>query len=144
MIEPGPEHISEQQAFQIKELIDKLAEIDSLAGRPDSHGAWYKRLYKRYHITSYKLLRHTDFEDAISYLRQQIAIAQPKLRRRDNEAWRDHKYRAIWAKARELGLSSEQVHQLATDQLNLKKPISSLKELGEQNLLKFYRIMLNR
>jgi hypothetical protein len=68
-------------------------------------------------------------------------MAQPKLRRTNNASWRDHKYRAIWTKARELGLNEAQVHELANERLGLKKRIVSLKKLGEQNLMKFYRIM---
>lgn len=141
VVHPGPEHITEEQAFEIKRMIDRLSEIDVAAGHPDSHRAWFGKLYNLYHITSYKLLPAEDFDGAMAYLRQQVAISQPKLRRNDNQAWRDHKYRSIWAKARKIGLTHVEVHALANSRLHLKRPITSLNQLGEQNLMRFYRLM---
>lgn len=143
VVQAGPEHITDAQAFEIKRMIDKLSELDVVAGHPDSHGGWYTRLYRRYKITSYKLLPAEEFDGAMAYLRQQVAISQPKLRRNDNQTWRANIYGVIWAKARELGLSPAEVHALANARLNLKRPIRSLKELGEQNLERLYRLMRN-
>jgi hypothetical protein len=142
VVEPGPEHISEEQAAHIKELVDKLAETDVLSGRPDSHGAWYSRLYKKFKVTSYLKLRKEQYEGAVSYLRVEAAKARPKLRRTDNKEWRKRFYSGIWGKAKALGLSRDDVHQLATERLSLKKPLRSLTELGEQNLEKFYGIIM--
>jgi hypothetical protein len=62
------------------------------------------------------------------------ARSLPKLRRSDNEEWRKRIYRAIWPLARELGFQDAQLYDFAFTELGLKKSITSLKELGEQNL----------
>lgn len=144
VIEPGPESITDEQASHIKQLVDKLAEIDVLSGRPDSHGAWYNRLYRKFKVTSYRTLRTEQFEAALAYLTVEAAKARPKLRRTDNTAWRKQFYNGIWAKAKALGLSHDDVHALATQRLGLTKPLRSLTKLGERDLEKFHRMIRNQ
>lgn len=137
--EPG--EITDQQAHKIKNLIDKLVEIDVLAGKPDSHGECHRRLWNRYEVTSYKKLRVEDFEDALSWLKQEVAKARPKLRRTNNQAWRNEHYKGIYAKWREMGYEKEKIYAFAQNKLELKKPVNSLKKLGEQNLKKLHDII---
>lgn len=144
VIQPGPEHITDEQAAQIKAMIDDMADIDVAAGLPDSHGGWYSRLYRKFPCrNSYHLIYREDFAAVMAYLRREAAKARPKLRRTNNQEWRKRFTRAIWARASGLGLSHDKVHQLATERLRLKKPLRSLNELGEQNLERFYRMMMN-
>jgi hypothetical protein len=137
---PGPEHITEEQAFTIQQHIQKLAEIDLSSGAP-SYGRWQNKLKRRFKVTSYKLIARRDYPAVLSWLRQQAAIIRPKLRRTNNARWRGEFYTGIYAKANELGMQKQQVYDLAKERLKLAKPISSLKELGEQKLERFYRII---
>jgi hypothetical protein len=130
--EPGD--ISEEQAFEIKSRIEDLAKIDEQAGHGNTYGKWQNYFKNTFHLTSYKKLPAEQFDEAVQFLNQQRGRSLPKLRRTNNDEWRDRIYRAIWPLARELGMSHEQVHDFAFTELELKKPISSLKELGEQNL----------
>jgi hypothetical protein len=142
VIQPDERHIDESTAFEIKRLIDFLAEIDVKAGRPDSHSGWFSRLYRRYRVTSYKLIPTESANDAVQWLRQQVPQQRPKLRRSAPEEWRNQLYGSIWGKARKLAMPKQLVYDLALQRLALKKPISSLKELGEQNLKKLYDILI--
>lgn len=142
VVQPGPEHVTEAQKLKIKELIGELSEIGVKAGRAPSYGKWWNKFYKQFKVTSYHLLPAAEYDAAISWLYEQRARETPKLRRTDNQAWRNHRYRGIWARARELGMSDEQLYALATERLELKKPITSLTELGEQNLDRLYRIVM--
>lgn len=130
--EPGD--ITEEQAFEIKSRIEDLAQIDEQAGHGNTYGKRQNNFKNKFHLTSYKKLPAGRFDEAIQFLSQQRGRSLPKLRRTNNDEWRARIYRAIWPLARELGLSHEQVHDFAFTELELKKPISSLKELGEQNL----------
>ena len=142
VIQPGPEHVSEAQKLKIRELINELSEIGVKACRAPSHGKWWGKFYKQFKVTSYHLLPATDYEAALDWLYAQRARETPKLRRTDNQAWRNHRYRGIWARVRERGLSDEYLYALASERLGLKKPISSLTELGERNLDHLYRIVM--
>ena len=127
--------ITEEQAAAIKVLVDKLVDIDRKAGRGATYGEWWPRFCKRFHITAYKKLPAAKFDDAITWLRQQKAQSRPKLRRTDNKAWRTELYAGLWAKwLKELGREKADIYPLAGELLALKKPITSLKQLGERNL----------
>lgn len=130
--EPGD--ITEEQAFEIKRRIEDLAQIDEQAGRGSTYGKWQNYFKNTFHLTSYKKLPAEKYDEAIQFLNQQRGRSLPKLRRTNNDEWRNRIYRAIWPLSRELGMTHEQVYDFAFTELKLKKPVSSLKELGEQNL----------
>ncbi|MCG3147733.1 MAG: hypothetical protein PCFJNLEI_01174 [Verrucomicrobiae bacterium] len=142
VVQPGPEHVTESQKVKIKELVNELSEIGVRAGRAPSFGKWWGKFYKQFKVTSYHLLPAADYDAAISWLYEQRARETPKLRRTDNQAWRNHRYRGIWARVRELGISDAQLYALAAERLELKKTITSLTELGEQNLDRLYRVVM--
>jgi len=142
IVQPDHRHIDEATAFEIKRLVDSLAEIDVLAGRRDSHSGWFSRLYRRYKVTSYKLIPAKLGEDAVLWLRQQVPQQRSKIRRKAPEEWRRQLYKSIWSKAEQLGLEKQEVYDLALRRLALQEPLSSLKELGEQKLKRFYDIII--
>jgi hypothetical protein len=141
-VQAGDRAGDEPTAFEIKRLVDLLAEIDVMAGRPDSHSGWYSRLYHRYRVTSYKLIPVEFGEGAIQWLRQQVPQQRSKIRGKAPDEWRQQLYKSIWSKAGRLGLAKQEVYDLAFRRLALKEPIVSLKELGEQKLNQFYDIII--
>lgn len=145
-ISPGPEHITDEQALTVKELINEIVKMDEQAGRQPSYSRWYLKLYKKFKITSYKLIPLDQLAEVKSWLHQQKAMQRPTLRRSNNSAWRKSIYTAIYAKANELGIDKSQLYQFAHQKLKLNKPVNSLKELGERNLekLRIYLFGLQR
>lgn len=139
--QPGPQHITEEQAYEIKRLIDELSQIDVDSGRDDSHRHWYSWLYRKFKVTSYKTVPVEKYEGVMVWLRQQKVINRPKLRRPANEKWRDQLYGSIYGRWRQLGYEKAAIYNFAFERLELDEPISSLKELGEQNLKKLYDIV---
>jgi|SRR5665213_182687 len=139
--QPGPQHITEEQAYEIKRLIDELSQIDVDSGRADSHRHSYSWMYKKFKVTSYKTVPSEKFENVMSWLRQQRAINRPKLRRPANDKWRDQLYGSIYGRWRQLDYEKTTIYNFAFERLELDTPISSLKELGEQNLKKLYDIV---
>lgn len=93
-------------------------------------------------MTSYKEIPLQDSDAAIQWLYAKIAMARPKVRRKDPEKWRQSFYKPIYARAGELGLHKEELYAFAADRLSLKIPIGSLKDLTQQNLEKLHRIMI--
>jgi len=130
--EPGD--ISEETAHTIQDLIRQLGETDEQAGKAPSYGGWQQRLKNRYKVASYRKLTKEQGEGAIKWLRQELGRKIPSLRRTNNPEWRKKVYSGIWAAARELGWDNDQVHVFTNAALDLKKPIASLTELGEQKL----------
>ena len=129
-----PGDISEETAHTIQDLIRQLSELDEQAGKGPSFGEYHQRLKNRYKVASYRKLTVAQGEDVVLWLRQELGRKTPSLRRTNNDAWRKRIYAGIWAAARELGFNHEQVYSFANAELELKKPIQSLTELGEQKL----------
>lgn len=137
------EHITDTQAKEIKDRVYKIAESRQGESKFTSapYGLVYGGFYKRYKITSYKLLPKDKYEDAIKWLDKQIAIYRPKLKNVDKEQYLKDMYKAIHAKARQLGVD---VYDFAYDTLELKKPIASLKELSDARIKKLYNKLFNK
>jgi hypothetical protein len=133
-ITPDDRHISGEQKERLlavnKELAERLAGEN---GRPD-YSAGHRLLQSHFGITSYLLIPREKFDEALAYLKQQRAINRSKLRRRNPDAYQKDFYRAIWARAGELGWGKPEVYQFAFEKLELKRPISTLKMLGPNQL----------
>ena len=134
VVQPGPTHVSEEQALRIRTSILELFELEKKSYRHSTPAKWYTKLYKQFGVTSYKLIPASRFADVISWLQQQGARQRPHLRRSNNDEWRKSLYKAIWARASEIRMTKEAVYSLACEALDLRSPIDSLTALGERQL----------
>src|SRR5262249_4977156 len=105
---------------------------------------WYNKLYDAFGITSYLLVPADQFGNAVAWIQQQSALLRRKLRRSNNPRWRNSLYSAIWARAKEVGLSHEAVHEFAGSVLGMNPPPASLSDLGERQLKRFHDVLFRR
>ncbi|HWB06276.1 MAG TPA: toll/interleukin-1 receptor domain-containing protein [Verrucomicrobiales bacterium] len=140
---PQAHHITDGQAKTILDLLKELGERDEKAGKKPTYGLWQAKFKERpwagpdaEGITSYKLLAAEEYESAVSWIKQQKAKGRPALRRTQNQEWRNDHYGRIWGCAKKLGWNDDQVHAFAQEYLGERKPVESLKDLGEQKLAK--------
>ncbi len=143
-IAPGPEHITEKQAYKIQQLIHSLAERDALTAFDGDIGKarkkWWSILKRHFEVSSYRLLPQHLFEDAVQYLRQHKAMTRAKLRAPATKArWRNEHYASIFAKAKDLGISKGELYAILSQRLDIR--IISLKKISDQNLKKAYHII---
>jgi len=133
-ITPDERHLTAGQREHVRQLIGELAE--RLAGDSGvaNFGAVYRLLQRRLEVASYLLIPREKYEDTVRFLQQQRAIHRSRLRTRNPVAYQNDLYRTIFAGARELGWSGEEVYQFATEKLGLKTAIASLKELSPLQL----------
>jgi len=135
---PDESHIAPAEGKKIKALIEKLAfKLINEEGKPyfqDANGGLYRHLG----VNSYREIKRTQFDEAISYLRQQGAINRSKLKRSNPQSYRNDLYAPIWAKQKELGWEKSAIYDFAYEKLALKKPISTLKKLGPLQLKNLY------
>jgi hypothetical protein len=141
-VTPGPEHITEGQARRLKDLVDKVAkvEIDRGSNPSQVYQRVWSGLTKHYQVASYRLIPRRLGDEAIKWLQQRAAMLRPKLRRTNPSAWQREHYTAIYARAHDLGMSKGEVYSLVKARLGLQ--VISLRQLGEQNLKRFYNIMM--
>jgi hypothetical protein len=139
---PGPQHIEAKQAKQIKDAVDNLVSKEEAGGMPrkKAYSKWWGVIKDRYEVSTYKEISYHLGDEALSWIKQQSAIKRTKIRRTDNTKWRNELYGAIWARARNLNLSKGEVYNIVYT--NLEKRVSSLTQLGEQNLKKLHSIIM--
>lgn len=141
-ITPDERHITGAQATKLRNLNTELAQyLANESGTPD-YSAGFRFLEKEFGVSSYLLIPRDRYEDASSLLRQRRAMNRPKLRRRNPVAYQNDYFRGIWARAHEMGWEKPMVYQFAFENLHLKKPISTLKTLGPNQLKLLGELML--
>lgn len=137
-------NISAAQAKKLQDLVYRAAERDAggdekKIGRKRSK--WWKMLKDHFEVPTYHDIPAHLGEHAIKWLQQQIAMNRPKIRRTNNQAWRNDHYRGIWARSREIGMSKGEVYALVAERLG--KQVTSLKNLGERDLKKLYHMIMS-
>lgn len=151
VIHKDEEHISTQQQYEISVLMKELATALSSDGK-NTYGQvvasnWAK-FYKAFSIPSYKVLPKADFQNAVKWFKKEIAIyAMPKLRRgseNNKSVFRNKRYKAINARATQLGMTREERLAFATCALELKSPLNSLTELSDTRLNKLYKKIMSK
>lgn len=146
IISPTDEHITDKQALIIKNLIDEIVRNETLSSKyanvSKSYKNWFNKLYKKFDVTSYKLIPKELFSNAENWLHQQIAILRPKLRKKDNEEWRKQIYKSIYAKTKAIKFSKEDLYNFVNTKLILKNYINSITELTDKDLGKLYDIIM--
>lgn len=143
IIHRGPEYISAAQARKIRNLVESAVAAETASGataRPAAFEMWWKKVQRHYDVNSYLEIPHHLGDECIIWLRQRVAMLRPKLRRANNESWRKELYKAIWSRARELGMAKGEVYSLAWEKLGIR--VVSLTSMGEQNLKKLYQIIM--
>lgn len=131
---PDERHITEATAAKVKAAIEDLAERTvGESGKPN-FGMWYNRLNKRFNVGTFRAVLVEDTDELLSWLSQQKAMNRGKLRRSNPEKYRTDLYSVIWGNAKGKGMSKEDVYEFARIKLKLKKPITSLKNLGPNQL----------
>jgi hypothetical protein len=141
------EHVSDSEALLIRNKIDDLVKMLSSDGsnKANIYPQEYKALYNEFGITSYKTLPKGKLDDAIKFLQKRIAYLGRKiLRKSDNTEWRKQFYTSINAKARTLGMNKEELYLYAENVLEMKQPLTSLKDLSDTRLKKLYSKIFNK
>jgi len=143
--DPGGRHITNQTARKIRALVKEYVDMAKTADRNPAKAAQeiWGSLYRKFDVTSYKEIGIEDSDAAVVFLQSQLAQARPSIRRKDPDKWRMTFLKPIWARAREIGMSHDEVHQFATIRLQLPKPLLSLNDLTQRDLQKFHRIMIS-
>lgn len=141
-------HITDSQAITVREKITELVDMiasDSPKSKASLFREEYNALYKHFRITSYKLLPKEKYDEAMTWLQKRIAYkGKKRLRRGDTEVWRKKQYSAIYTRARELGMTREEVLHQATILLDLKSPLESLKDVSDTRLQKIYNYIFSK
>ncbi|HVS52424.1 MAG TPA: hypothetical protein VHD62_08720 [Opitutaceae bacterium] len=134
VVRPDESHLDAEQVGQIRALIADVADrMADGAGTPN-FAAVHRQLQRRFGVSSYLLIPRARFLEAVDFLKRQRALHRRSLRRRDPAAYDQDLFRAVSARARELGWDRDRLCQFATEHLRLRRALVSLRELGANQL----------
>lgn len=142
--DPGGKHITNETARKIQDLVKEYIDIWIDVGEDGKRAGQriWSSLKREFNVTTYKEIPFNESERAVEWLRVQLVLARPKLRRRAPEKWRQSLYRAIYSKASELGIAKESLYGYAMEKLGLEDKLSTLTDLNQRDLQKLYDIMM--
>ena len=142
-IKPGPEHISLEQVKALRELVNEAADHDVALGSEVAEAVKYAKqpLLRRYSVPDYLLIPKEFGDDALEWMRGEVE----KLRSGPDETgyapWRTELYVAIHRQARKSKYSTGQLYAMASDHLG--KPITTLKQLNDEELKKLHGVIVS-
>ena len=97
-VKPGVEHITEEQASKLTDLVNKIVELEGKHRKePRTLRSVWAALNSHMSVTRYRLIPLNSYEKAENYLRQWIGrlSSQKKAAKTDNYEWRKRKYAYI-------------------------------------------------
>ncbi len=133
VITPDDRHLATDQRDTLRDVIAEVADRLANSGDPN-FAAVHRMLQRRYGVASYLLIPRNRYDDALKFLKQQRAIHRSRLRHRNPAAYERDLFRAIYTGVGKLGWERSQILDFASAKLALKKPLTSLKELGPSQL----------
>lgn len=141
----GPGFISSSGAKEIQKRIAALVEIDVAAGEANGDerklfAKYHKMIKNHFDVASYLEIPSSLEQQAIDWLQTLKVLRRPKIRRANNQMWRNEHYTGIWSRAKQAGKSKAAVYALALERTG--KQVVSLKNLGEQDLKSLYQIIM--
>ena len=147
VLEREGDEISNAQARQIQEQIAELATLllTTKKGRITSEKAFgeiQNRFKRRMQTKRYDALKTHQFDAAMAWFRTEKAKLTPKLRRIDNQSWRNARYGSIKKAMKKLGMANSDFYPSVARRLKL--PIfEHLTDLEDSDLERVYKMALN-
>ena len=141
---PDERHITEEQALKVQEMVEDLANrLTGSDGKP-AFAAVHQRLRNKFKVTSYKLIPRERFTDVVEWYKQVRGMNRGKIRRSNPTQFKNDYYSSIKAGARSLGWTDQELYTFARDFLNRKPSLTSLTQLGPNQLERLSRAIQSR
>lgn len=102
VVQPGPQHISEEQKAQLKALCDEWVKLHTtLKKKPLTYGAAWSRINKAAGTSSYSLMLKERFADAVALIKREMAILRGmRSAPSKDDTWRAKRIGAIKARCK--------------------------------------------
>ena len=141
VITPDDRHLTADQRDALRDVIGEVADRLAVGDGDPNFAAVHRMVQRRFGVASYLLIPRDRYGDALGFLKQQRAIYRSRLRRRNPAAYQRDFFRAIYAGVCKLGWDRSHIFEFAGEKLGLKKPLTSLKQLGPNQLKSLADVM---
>lgn len=139
-VKPGDEHISQEQAAKLTELVNEVVDLEAkLKKNPKTHRAVWGSLNAHMGVTRYLLIPFDGFSKAEKYLRQWIGrlTSMASAPVKDGDAWRKRKYAYI-------KINSKDDPEALNKYIKRSFKAESLTELSNEQLEQTYRYVAGK
>jgi hypothetical protein len=136
VIQPGPNHVSDEQKSQLKALVADVVKLEAIARRqPKGFGAVWNALTKRMRATSYHLIKASDYQAAEQFLRKWIGrLSSTKTAAKKDPDWRKRKYSYIFTNVKQLDREKDLADHLAE-----RYQATSARDITDEQLVAVYQ-----
>lgn len=136
VIQPGPEHIAENQRVTLQGLVDEVVRLEAVARRePKTHQSVWRALNGRMKASSYHLILAADYGRAEKFLREWIGrLSSTKSAAKKDPDWRKRKYSYIFVNVKQLAKE-----QALTVLLADRYGAASVKDVTDEQLTAVYQ-----
>lgn len=138
VIQPGPEHIDQKKAANLKSLVTEIVRLEKLVKRsPKGYPTVWNALTARCKTTSYLLILNEDYPKAEKFLREWIGrLSSAKSAPAKDANWRKRKFSYIFTNVRQL--NAEQALRARLLELF---GTESMKDLSDTDLDAVYQLI---
>ena len=135
-IQPGPEHIDQKKAANLKLLVTEIVRLEKLVKRsPKGYSTVWNALTARCKTTSYHLILDTDYPKAEKFLREWIGrLSSAQSAPAKDANWRNRKFSYIFTNVRQLN-----AEQALRARLLERFGSESMKDLSDADLDAVYQ-----
>ncbi len=138
VIQPGPEHIDQKKAANLKSLVTEVVRLEKLVKRsPKGYATVWNALTTRCKTTSYLLILDEDYPKAEKFLREWIGrLSSAKSAPAKDANWRKRKFSYIFTNVRQLN-----AEQALRARLLERFGSESMKDLSDTDLDAVYQLV---
>lgn len=139
---PGPDDITGEQANKLKDLVNKIVEIErETKKKPKTHGAIWNALHRKLGVTYLREIKRDQYDLAEAYLMQWLGRIKRGLKRTDADEWRKMTQSAIFAAARnQLGWTKDALDSYIYERFKKE----SIRDLTKKELQSLYNVIFSR
>lgn len=138
---PDDRHLSGVQLDAVRDVIKEVSGRIRGVDEKTRFAAVHHMLQRRFGVPSYLLIPKERGDEALRYLKHWRAVLREGLRRRRPAVYRNDLYRSIYSGAREMTWSRIYLYEFAKKTLQLPQPLMSLKQLSDDQLTLFCRVI---
>lgn len=138
---PDERHLSGSQLEAVRKVIKEVSGRIRGVDEKTRFAAVHHMLQRRFCVSSYLLIPRESADEALRYLKHWRAVLREGLRHRRPAVYRNDLYRSIYSGSREMKWDRFELYAFAKKALQLPHSLMSLKQLSDDQLSLFCRMI---
>jgi hypothetical protein len=142
IVERLPGSVTPEEKYQIRNLIEQLADGEVGVSREQAFSRWWGQFYNRFKVSTYEDVPSAEMPNVVAWHNQQIILQKNQRKIKAPDQRRIDCTVAIKSAMREMGRTNEDYYPELSRRLRMRKPFASLKDLTNKDIERVYRMVL--